>query len=271
MADMKTPTSSNRCFYLAKRENAWVTGRFKALDALPIRHLVSTRQGLDVHMIRDQTDQAVQQVAQYLDVENGAWLNQVHGSVALLCDKPGLIGDADALCTDQPGLVLVGKSADCPLILIAEKEGKAVGFAHASWRSTVAGVTSNLIKGMTRDLGCLPQNLVACICPSAGPECYEVGPEVRDQAMSQLGSHARTFFVAHGDKYLFNLWQANTHTLQQCGLPPDSIHCADVCTLCHNDLFPSYRKEGAQAGRFVAAICLSGARGILDSTANPLE
>jgi YfiH family protein len=257
MADMKMPAPSNSCFYLAKQENGWTTGHFKALDTLHIRHLVSTRQGLHVDMIRNQTDQAVQQVAQCLDANHGAWLRQVHGPVGLWCDKPGLMGNADALYTSHRDLVLVGQSADCPLILVAEKQGHAVGFAHASWRSTLAGVTSNLVKGITRDLGCLPQDLVACIGPSAGPECYEVGPEVRDQAMSQLGPHARTFFVAHGDKYLFNLWQANTHRLQQCGLPRGSIHCANVCTLCHNDLFPSYRKEGDQAGRFVAAICLN--------------
>ena len=261
MADMKIRTPSDNCFYLAKQEDAWTIGRFKALDALNIQHLVSTRQGLDVQFVRQQIDQAVQQVAHTLEVKHGAWLKQVHGPVALWCDKPGLMGDADALYTNHRDLVLVGQSADCPLILVAEKQGHAVGFAHASWRSTVAGVTSNLIRGMIQDLGCLPQNLVACIGPSAGPECYEVGPEVRDQAMSQLGPHAGTFFVSHGDKYLFNLWQANIHALQQCGLSSNNIHCAGVCTLCHNDQFPSYRKEGADAGRFVVAIALLGVRG----------
>ncbi len=256
MEAMKRTTPPHNCFYLAEQKNAWLTGHFKALDALHSRHLVSTRQGLDVQSVRHQIDQAVHQVAQTLEMSHGAWLRQVHGAAALFCDKPGLVGEADALYTGQPGLVLVGQSADCPLILIADKQGHAVGFAHASWRSTVAGVTSNLIKGMTRDLHCRAQDLVACICPSAGPECYEVGSEVRDQAVSQLGPHAKTFFVAQNDRFLFNLWQANTHALQQCGLVPNHIHIAGMCTLCHNDLFPSYRKEGNQAGRFVAAIGL---------------
>lgn len=253
---MKNNTALNDHFYLTTQKNARVTGHFKAMDALPVRHLVCTRHGLDVHAVQDHMDQVVQQVAQTLDKTQGAWLNQVHGPAVLSCDTPGRIGDADALCTDQPGLVLVGKSADCPLILVAEKRGKAVGFAHASWRSTVAGVTSNLIDCMTREFQCRPEDLVACICPSAGPECYEVGPEVREAAISQLGSQAKEFFVDHQDKYLFNLWQANTHALQLCGLSPGNIHCADVCTLCRNDLFPSYRREGPRAGRFVAAIGL---------------
>jgi YfiH family protein len=258
MNAMKRTTPFSSRFYLAEQKNAWITGHFRALDALHIRHLVSTRQGLDVQSVRHQIDQAVLQVAQALDTTHGAWLRQVHGDTALLCDKPGLVGEADALYTDQPGLVLVGQSADCPLILIADKQGHAVGFAHASWRSTVAGITPNLIQGMMHDLHCHARDLVACICPSAGPECYEVGSEVRDQALSQLGPHAQTFFVAQNDRFLFNLWQANAHALTQCGLLPNHIHVAEVCTLCHNDQFPSYRKEGDQAGRFVAAICLTG-------------
>jgi len=256
---MKRTAPSESHFYLAAQKNAWTTGHFRALDALHTRHLVTTRQGLDVQFVRQEIGQAVQQVAHALEVKHGAWLKQVHGPVALRCDKPGLMGDADALYTDHRDLALVGQSADCPLILVAEKQSRAVGFAHASWRSTVSGVTSNLVRGMTQDLGCLPQNLVACIGPSAGPECYEVGPEVRDQAVSQLGPQAEAFFTAHGDKHLLDLWQANTHALQECGLRPDNIHCAGVCTLCHNDQFPSYRKEGADAGRFVAAIAMPGA------------
>ncbi len=255
MGIMQELPMPNDCFYLAKQENAWITGHFKALDALHVPHLVSTHLGPDVHILRDQPDQAIPQVARALDAMQGAWLNQVHGPAALYCDKPGLMGDADALYTDQPGLVLVGKSADCPLILVADKQDRAIGFAHASWRSTVAGVTTNLINSMKTHLKCHPQDLIACICPSAGPECYEVGSEVRDQTISQLGPHAQTFFIPRSDKFLFNLWQANTHALEQCGLRPNNIHCAGLCTLCHNDWFCSYRKEGAQAGRFVAAIC----------------
>lgn len=232
----------------------WTIGHFSSLNALNIPHLVSTRIGLDVNLVRHQTDRAVQQVAQALNARHGAYLDQVHGPDVLYTRDSGLIGQADGLYTDQPGLVLVGKSADCPLILVADTHGQAVGFAHASWRSTVAGVTANLIQGMCHTLHCQAVNLVACISPSAGPECYEVGPEVRDLALDQLGPHADVLFIPQNDKYRFNLWQANTHTLIQNGLSPQNIHCAHTCTLCHNDLFPSYRKEGPQAGRFVAAI-----------------
>ena len=244
-------------FYLTTLANGWQVGHYSVLEKLGIPHLISTRQGLDVNAVRHKTDQTVKTVARSLRLRDGAYLNQVHGNLVLPCSTSGLIGEADALYTNQSGIALVGKSADCPLILVAETNGKAVGFAHASWRSTVACIVERLITRLNQELDCQPHHLIACICPSAGPECYEVGPEVRDAAIKGIGAHAGVFFKQHGVKLHFDLWKANSDALLRCGLRMEHIHVAGLCTLCRNDLFPSHRKEGEGAGRFVAAIGLT--------------
>jgi copper oxidase (laccase) domain-containing protein len=132
-----------------------------------------------------------------------------------------------------------------------------VAVVHASWRSTVSGITEHLITAITKELKCQAHEMIACICPSAGPECYEVGPEVRDAAIKGMGSHADTFFKPYGAKLHFDLWRANTDALLRSGLCSEHIHVAGLCTLCNNNLFPSHRKEGEAAGRFVAAIGLA--------------
>jgi hypothetical protein len=121
------------------------------------------------------------------------------------------------------------------------------------------------------DLSCRPSDLVACICPSAGPCCYEVGDEVRQAALEGIGPHAAAFFFPFGwqrqaqladgsfapaSKHRFDLWQANVDALMRAGLARESIHISGVCTLCRNDLFPSHRKEGNAAGRFAGVIGL---------------
>jgi len=150
---------------------------------------------------------------------------------------------------------VLGKSGDCPIVLIADRRSRAVGFAHASWKATIAGITPAVV-GRMIDLGCRPDDLVACICPSAGPCCYEVGDEVRDAAINGIGPHATAFFRPSGRRYHFDLWRANTDALIRSGLCPNSIHVAGVCTLCRNDLFPSHRREGNAAGRFAAVVGL---------------
>ena len=254
MHEISTPINDSFKFHALN--NGYIVGRFHALQALGVHHLVSTFNGPDVQMIKAQTYRAGRQIARALHCRDVALLSQVHGGRALWCRSRGLIGEADALCTDKRGLLLIGKSADCPLILVADKGHQAVGFAHASWRSTVAGITGNLVTLMEQRFGCQPTNLVACICPSAGPECYEVGPEVRAAAITQIGAHAAAFFRGGPAKSHFNLWAANTEALVRAGVSSNHIHCAGVCTICDSGHFPSYRAEGSRAGRFLTAIAI---------------
>jgi copper oxidase (laccase) domain-containing protein len=118
-------------------------------------------------------------------------------------------------------------------------------------------------------LGCDPGDLVACICPSAGPCCYEVGEEVRAAALGGIGPHAMSFFrlgkrqrssrgrastAVRSAHHHLDLWRANACALARAGLPARSIHVAGICTICCDDFFPSYRREGDAAGRFAGVI-----------------
>ena len=247
---------ANGGFRLERWSNGWVVGRFAALEAIGVAHLVTTRQGPDVQQVRHDPAAVGRQIAQVLGFEDAAFLEQVHGGDVLVCERGGCAGFADGLVTATKGLALMGKSGDCPIVLIADKRGDALGFAHASWRSTVAGITPAVVRRMV-ELGCGPGDLVACIGPSAGPECYEVGDEVRTAAVQGIGPHAEEFFQRgpHGTLH-FDLWRANTDALIRAGLEPQSIYAAGVCTLCCNDLFPSHRREGDACGRFAAVIGL---------------
>ncbi len=241
-------------FRLERSTNGWLVGRFAALEAIGVPHLITTRQGPDVERVRYDTHAAGREVAQFLGLDDAAFLEQVHGGDVLTCDGPGRIGRADGLVTARRSLVLLGKSADCPIVLIADRQRRTVGFAHASWRATVAGVVPAVVRTMA-EFGCVADDLVACICPSAGPECYEVGREVRMAAVERLGRHAGAFFhPGPNGKDHFDLWAANGDALTRIGVPSASIHTAGVCTLCRNDVFPSHRREGENAGRFAAAI-----------------
>jgi YfiH family protein len=247
-------TSGTKELKLEELSNGWLVGRFTALEAIQAAHLVTTRQGPDVQQVRKDPAAAGRQIARVLGFDEAAFLEQVHGGDVLVCRQGGCAGRADGLVTTARGLALVGKSADCPIVLIADRHGRAAGFAHASWRATVAGIVPAVVRRMI-DLGCDPGDLVACIGPSAGPECYEVGGEVRAAAIEGIGPHAGTFFrLGPTGKCHFDLWRANACALARAGIPSRFIHVAEICTLCRNDLFPSHRREGDAAGRFAVAI-----------------
>jgi len=192
-------------------------------------------------------------LAAAVGLPGAAWVRQVHGGAVLRADGSGCRGEADALWTGRPGLGVVGRSADCPLVLVGMPGPRPVwGFAHASWRSTVRGITAALAAALA-DAGGDPARARAVVCPSAGPCCYEVGDEVRAEAEARLGASAAAFFTPRGGRWLMDLWAANRAQLAAAGVPADAVATAGVCTICGAE-YPSHRRQGAAAGRFAAVI-----------------
>lgn len=53
---------------------------------------------------------------------------------------------------------------------------------------------------------------------------------------------------------MLNLWNANRDQLAEADVKSDNIHVAELCTAGEAELFHSYRRDGASAGRLAAAI-----------------
>jgi len=230
----------------------WLEPVFRDLDPVFI-HGMTTAAGPDLKTdpASEAHAAAVSVVAAELGIDAVAWARQVHGGVVLRVDGPGCAGEADALWTDRPGLAVIGRSADCPIVSAAGRraDGKPMwGMAHASWRSTVAGITGGLLEAMIAD-GLEPETVRAAIAPSAGPCCYEVGDEVRDAMVGALGEHASTFFVNMDTRSHLDLWAANSDALMRCGVTVSQILVDGRCTICGTK-YPSYRRQGAESGRF---------------------
>jgi hypothetical protein len=102
-----------------------------------------------------------------------ATVTQVHGTQVFRAEGAGLLGEADGLWTDRPGLPLAVFTADCFGVVLAAPG--AVGVAHAGWRGAAEGVVTALRSEMT-GAGHTPS--FAAIGPGIGPCCFEVGNEV---------------------------------------------------------------------------------------------
>lgn len=239
--------------------NGWRVGRFAGMAAVGgLIHAVTTREGFDVRIAAEDREQAAGLVAEALGFAGVAFCKQVHGAEVFRVEADGFAGEGDGLVTDTPGVGLMCFSADCPLVLVADTAGQAVGIAHASWRSTVQSVTARLIERLRTEFDCDPANLVAAISPGAGPCCYRVGPEVVERAVRELGLMAERYFCASGGGFVCDLWGLNRRQLISAGVKAERIEVSAVCTICHNHTYPSYRAEGDEAGRFVAVIGRSG-------------
>lgn len=186
-----------------------------------------------------------------LDPQQLHYCRQVHGTrlVVINADRPGGVLDGcDGVATDLPGVGLMTFSADCPLVLIYDPVGRAVGMVHASWRCTVAQNTRRLVELLANRFGSRPEHMRAGIGPGAGPERYEVGSDVYEAAAG-LAERDR-FFLRRDDRMYFDLWAANRAQLCAAGVPADRVEVAGICTMTRTDLFFSYRREGRGCGHF---------------------
>ncbi len=246
---------NGKTFYLTILENGWTVGRFGALDAWDaVVHMVTTRASIDPAAVSQDHASTAQRVAEVMGLESVAFCEQIHGKEVVGADSGGLIGKADGIVTNSLSLGVMGFSADCPIILAVDPVSGAVGMAHASWRGTVGRIASELVLQMVSRFDATPSDLVACIGPSAGPCCYEVGWNVFEAVVGGLGRYAERFFQRKKDKLIFDLWASTRDELIRSGVADNNVHCAEICTICRNDYFPSYRAEGQAAGRFVSVI-----------------
>lgn len=186
-------------------------------------------------------------------------LRQVHGTdVHRVEGEPAeALVEADIAITDREDVLLVVQAADCVPILLADVERRAVGVVHAGWRGTAAGAARKAVSELRHAYGIPADQLIAAIGPSIGRCCYEVGENVREAfAAGPMSAMApdRWFARDAAGRLVLDLWRANEEQLAAAGIPSTQIRVASLCTASHPELFPSYRGEGARAGRLLGCI-----------------
>ena len=214
------------------RENVY---RAQALDDIPwLEHGFGTRLS-----------------SNWPDPADLATVQQIHSDKILIADRAGCLGEGDALITNQPGITLSIRTADCLPILMADVRNRAVAAVHAGWRGTLLEIVPKTVQAMADQFGTRPDDLVIAIGPGIGACCFEVGPEVATQ-FSSLFPERRDL----DRRTKVDLVETNLRLLGRNGGSMRQIATSGLCSCCQADLFHSYRRDREQAGRMVSVIRL---------------
>jgi polyphenol oxidase len=207
-------------------------------------------------------------------------MRQIHSDVSrVFSAAPAEVPKGDAAITAEPGLLLMIQTADCVPVLLADRKRKIVAAVHAGWRGTLARVVEKALGRMRFEFGTRPEQVFAALGPAIGRCCYEVGPEVAQAFAGQFAAAAEWFDgpferLALGEepnplpwltmmppghepppeRVWLDLRAANRWQLEHAGVLPRNIAVSPLCTACRTDLLFSYRREGANTGRLMAAI-----------------
>jgi YfiH family protein len=160
----------------------------------------------------------------------------------------------DALITDQLGVPLLLRYADCTPVLIYDPVHHALALVHSGWRGTVQGIGHAAVGALQREFGSQPADMVAAIGPCIGPCCYQVGDNVVDAVQATFAHPEELLPVRSTGRHHFDLWAANHRWLADAGVR--RIEAAEMCTACHTDEFYSHRAEDGKTGHFGAVMSL---------------
>lgn len=169
-------------------------------------------------------------------------------------ERGRIISETDTLFTNEQGVPILLRYADCTPVLLYDPARHACAVIHSGWRGTVAGAIPAAIHALAQAFGSRPQDLVAGIGPCIGPCCYEVGNDVVD-AVRGVFDRAEALLPRNGgDRRHFDLWTANLRWLVESGVR--RVELSGVCTACHKDEFFSHRAGRGRTGHFGALMML---------------
>ena len=209
-------------------------------------------------------------LASALDLEPHrlVFMEQVHGiqvadvvsdhAGAGLAGRATSVPGADAMVAGDRSLALVGLSADCPLVALWDGRAGLAGLAHAGWRGLAGGILGKLAARLI-DRGADLPSLTGAVGPCIGPCCYEVGPDVLS-AMAASGAARAAQYVRRREngRTTLDLRGVALDQLREAGIDCRRVAVYPPCTMCRSDLFHSYRRDGAVAGRQAMAVRLRG-------------
>ncbi len=189
-------------------------------------------------------------------------VRQVHGTDSLVLDrivaaKRAFDGAWDALVTNCPRVLLTVRTADCVPLLVHDPVKRVVAAVHAGWRGAVAGIVGKTLQTMRRKFGSSPDSLRLGIGPSVGPCCYEVDGPVLDRLRANFRDWQSVARANGRGTAMLDLRTLVRRQAELQGVRSERIRTVPVCTMCHPELFYSYRRDGTVNGSMLSGIMLT--------------
>ena len=177
------------------------------------------------------------------------WLDQIHGNRIIHTSDENRA--ADGVWT-QDKIPCAIKTADCLPVLLCDTKGTVVSAIHAGWRGLASGVIENAVHTI------LPHaegEIIAWFGPAIGPQCFEVGEEVRDAFLSKGLENLYAFKLGNKPgKYLADIYHLARIALMRVGVT--KVYGGEFCTYSDPDHFYSYRR-GQKSERMQILIWLN--------------
>lgn len=203
-------------------------------------------------------------VGYHLEKPGGAkFVKQVHGAHILSSEEADGNYPADGVYhfgappCEQP-LTIGVQTADCLPILISAA-GVGIMALHGGWRGLASGILQVGLDKFALE-GVSAGQLLLELGPCISQHRFEVGPEVVDELYAAGGhEQARLLSLNKGvaDRWHVDLQLVALGVLAQAGIEPRNISVLRECTFDGVATWPSYRRQGKEAGRLWSSLTIA--------------
>jgi len=163
----------------------------------------------------------------------------------------------DGFYTDQPGVMLSVRVADCVPILFTARRADGtplIAAVHAGWRGTVAGIAAAAVRHLT-EMGAVLPTVRAAVGPCIRDCCFEVQADFTAAVTDAKGAEFASRHIRRRDgRQYADLIGMNRELLRDAGLTDAQIDVSPHCTACNPALFHSHRASKGQRGAMSAMI-----------------
>ena len=166
-------------------------------------------------------------------------------------------GDCDGLITNEKGLLLCTREADCVPVFMLDPVNRAIGMIHSGWKGTAGLISIKAIHLMELNYGTKKEDLLIAFGPSICKNCYQVGDDLIPPFLENFSEEevAALFMPDGSGKYKLDVAGAVKTSLLRFGIPEENIFSCPICTY-HDGLFPSYRLDKSYISHMLTGIML---------------
>ena len=173
---------------------------------------------------------------------------------------PEELKDIDGLITQENNKILSLTFADCTPIYLYDKQKNIIGNIHSGWQGTIKKIAKYAIIQMKKGFNSNPKDIICVIGPTIRKCHFEVQEDVKSEFYNTFNYMKNIDKIIEFNKntnsYFIDTVEINKELLKEEGILEDNIIDSKICTCCNSNIIHSYRKEGNQAGRNTALICL---------------
>lgn len=252
---MKTEKLVNSNYIL--KENYYAFNNLETINAFFIKPY-----DFNINIVgENKLNQQYQLIKDKLKLDSIATVTQKHTSIIKIVTKDNIddVDIADGLITNELGIALATKVADCQAIFLYDSIKKAIGNVHSGWKGTVQKIVGNAITLMVKEYGCNVKDIQVYINPSINKCHFEVDQDVYEQFKDSFKEIDIDKFIEYNknkNKYYIDTIGINISYLEYLGLDKKNIYSSNICTVCNGNTIHSYRYDKDKSGRNLAIISL---------------